>query len=179
MFKTPFSVSFAFLSMTGFVILSNYLVQFPINDWLTWGAFSYPITFLITELTNRSYGPQISRRVVYMGFAWAVVLSLWLATPRIALASGFAFLVSQLLDIGVFNKWRQRVWWQAPLYASLAASIVDTAIFWMVAFWGEPVPLFTWMVGDLSIKFLLDIMMLTPFRLLMTSLITARQLREM
>jgi hypothetical protein len=155
----------ACLAMVVIVILSNYLVSFPINDWLTWGAFSYPIAFLVTELTNQLHGPKLARRVVYVGFAIAVVLSIWLATPKIALASGVAFLCSQLLDIFVFNKLRRATWWYAPLFSSFAASVVDSAIFWTIAFWGEPVPLITWAIGDTGVKFLVDLAMLTPFRL--------------
>ncbi len=155
----------AFFSMIAAVALSNYLVQFPINDWLTFGAFSYPITFLITELTNRFYGSRAARCVVYGGFALAMVLSLWLATPKIAIASGSAFLISQLLDIFAFNKWRNGTWWQAPLFASTFASIIDTPIFWSCAFWGEHLPILTWALGDFCVKLIMDFLLLTPFRL--------------
>jgi uncharacterized PurR-regulated membrane protein YhhQ (DUF165 family) len=155
----------SFIAMTIVVVASNYLVQFPINNWLTFGSFTYPISFLVTELTNRFHGARDARKVVYLGFALAVILSIWLATPRIALASGSAFLVSQLLDIFVFNRLRQAAWWYAPLAASGLASIVDSSVFWPLAFWGEEVPLLTWAVGDTSLKLLLDLAMLTPFRL--------------
>ncbi len=153
------------MAMAFIVIASNYLVLFPINDWLTWGAFTYPVAFLVTELTNRLYGSKKARRAVYIGFALGLFLSIWLATPKIALASGAAFLASQLLDIFVFNRFRNAAWWCAPFFASFAASIVDSAIFWNIAFWGEDVPLLTWAIGDTSIKLLVDIAMLTPFRL--------------
>ncbi len=147
------------------VASSNYLVQFPINDWLTWGALPYPISFLVTELTNRFYGPKKARRVVYAGFLLAVILSFWLAPPKIAFASGSAFLISQLLDISIFNRFRQGPWWYAPFFASCLASIVDTAIFWNIAFYGENVPLLTWAIGDFLVKLLLDVVLLLPFRL--------------
>ena len=119
----------SYLSMMVIVALSNYLVQFPINDWLTLGAFSYPVSFLVTELTNRFYGPKLARQVVYVGFLLGVILSGWVAPLQIAIASGSAFFVSQLLDIYVFNRLRQAPWWQGPFYASLIASLIDTAIF--------------------------------------------------
>jgi len=155
----------SYLSMMVIVALSNYLVQFPINDWLTLGAFSYPVSFLVTELTNRFYGPKLARQVVYVGFLLGVILSGWVAPLQIAIASGSAFFVSQLLDIYVFNRLRQAPWWQGPFYASLIASLIDTAIFWGIAFWGQDVPLFSWATGDFLIKFGMDIAMLTPFRL--------------
>jgi uncharacterized PurR-regulated membrane protein YhhQ (DUF165 family) len=164
------NIKFAYLAMTLIVMASNYLVLFPINDWLTWGSFLYSASFLVTELTNRLYGPQKARKVVYVGFALAVFFSYWLATPKIAFASGTAFLVSQLLDIFVFNRLRQGAWWYAPLFSSIIASCVDGTIFWNMAFWGEDVPLLTWAIGDTSVKLLMDIAMLTPFRLVMRRL---------
>lgn len=158
-----------FLIMTAIVTLSNILVQFPINSWLTWGAFSYPISFLITELTNRFFGIQTARKVVYTGFIAGALLSISLATPKIACASGIAFLTSQLLDISIFNRLRQKTWWQAPLIASSIASLIDTAIFWTIAFWGEPLPLLTLALGDFSIKLMIDVAMLLPFRLAINS----------
>lgn len=150
--------------MVGTVAASNYLVQFPINSWLTYGALTYPASFLITELTNRSFGPSIARRVVYAGFVVAVVISVVLSTPKIACASGSAFLIAQLLDISVFNRLRQSTWWKAPLIASACASAVDTAIFFSLAFWGEPLPVLTLALGDFGVKLLLDVLMLSPFR---------------
>lgn len=161
------SLKALFLAMSGIVIASNYLVLFPINDWLTWAAFTYPISFLVTELTNRVHGQEKARKVVYVGFAFAVVMSFLLASPKIAFASGLAFLCSQILDISVFNKFRRSTWWYAPLFASLSASVVDAAIFWNLAFWGEDVPLLTWALGDTSVKLLMDVALLTPFRLTM------------
>lgn len=160
------SIQAAYLSMMILVASCNYLVQYPINDWLTYGAFAYPFTFLVTELTNCLHGPQIARRVVYVGFTLAVLLSIWLATPKIAFASGMAFLVSQLLDISVFNKLRQNMtWWYAPFFASLSASFVDTCLFFNMAFWGEPVPYLSWAIGDFAFKILCDFILLVPFRM--------------
>ena len=122
--------------MTVVVVASNWLVQFPINDLLTWGAITYPFSFLVTDLTTRLQGPERARRVVWVGFALAVLLSIWLATPRIALASGTAFLAGQLLDIQVFQRLRAGSWWRAPLVSSTAGSVVDTALFFSLAFAG-------------------------------------------
>lgn len=130
------------IAMMAVVAASNVLVQHPVqyfglHEVLTWGAFSYPLAFLVNDLTNRRFGPAVTRQVVYFGFALAVVLSIWLATPRIALASGAAFLVGQLLDIGVFNRLRRLSWWQAPLAGSLLGSAIDTAMFFSLAFAGD------------------------------------------
>ncbi|RXF73401.1 queuosine precursor transporter [Hansschlegelia zhihuaiae] len=128
--------------MTVVVAASNALVRVPVEafglaDKLTWGAFAYPVAFLVTDLTNRRFGPEAARRAVYVGFALAVALSLVLSTPRIALASGTAFLVGQLLDVAVFSKLRRVAWWRAPLAASLAGSAADTALFFSLAFAGD------------------------------------------
>ncbi len=155
-----------FSAMIFIVTASNYLVRFPINDWLTWGALPYPASFLITELTNRFFGPRSARRVVYAGFTVAVALSMWLATPKIAAASGIAFLFSQLLDISMFNRFRRADWWAAPLAASFLASLIDTVLFWGLAFYGEAAPFFTWALGDFGVKLIIDLAMLFPFRLL-------------
>ena len=124
------------LAMAAVIVLSNVLVQHPINDWLTWGAFSFPVVFLVTDLTNRSLGPTAARRVAWVGFALAVVVSLLLAPWRIALASGSAFILAQILDISLFNRLRRLSWWKAPLLGSLAASVLDTAVFFFLAFAG-------------------------------------------
>ena len=130
-------------AMCAVVAASNYLVQFPVQatlggvnlaDLLTWGAFTYPVAFLVTDLTNRRFGPQVARTVVLAGFALAVVLSVFLATPRIAIASGTAFLTAQLLDVAIFNRLREQRWWQAPLISSVIGSLVDTALFFSIAF---------------------------------------------
>lgn len=139
--KALFVPTFAMIII---VVAANILVQHPVHlfglgDHLTWGALSYPITFLITDLTNRHFGPAKARQVVLAGFFIGVLLSIVLATPRIALASGIAFLFGQLLDIGVFNRLRRLEWWRAPLLGSLAGSAVDTALFFSIAFYGvEP-----------------------------------------
>ncbi len=129
--------------MVAVVAASNVLVQYPVQlqigginlaDFLTWGAFSYPVAFLVTDLTNRHFGPSGARLVVVCGFAVAVVLSVWLATPRIAIASGSAFLVAQFLDITIFHRLRAGAWWHAPLFSSLVSSALDTIIFFSLAF---------------------------------------------
>ncbi|WP_062191010.1 queuosine precursor transporter [Caldimonas taiwanensis] len=158
------------LAMAGVIVLSNVLVQFVINDWLTWGAFTYPLIFLVTDLTNRAVGPSAARRVVAVGFVVAVVVSLWLAPWRIAVASGAAFLVSQGLDIAVFNRLRQASWWKAPLIGSLLASVIDTAIFFYIAFAGSE---FDWLAlgaGDLAIKWLMAVVLLAPYRAMLPRL---------
>lgn len=133
----------AVLAMVAVVAASNVLVQYPVAaqlgpinlaDLLTWGAFTYPVAFLVTDLTNRHFGPAGARLVVVCGFAVAVILSIWLATPRIAIASGTAFLVAQFLDISIFDRLRQGKWWQAPLFSSLVSSALDTVIFFSLAF---------------------------------------------
>lgn len=158
------------VAMVAIVALSNYVVQFPINDWLTWGALTYPIAFLVTDLTNRTLGPKAARQVIYAGFALAVLLSIWLATPRIAVASGSAFLVAQLLDVAVFNRLRTGVWWRAPLVSSTLGSIVDTMLFFSLAFAGSGLPWITWALGDFGAKMAMAGIMLLPFRLLMPAL---------
>jgi uncharacterized PurR-regulated membrane protein YhhQ (DUF165 family) len=148
---------------------SNVAVQYPINDWLTWGAFTYPVAFLVTDLTNRRLGPERARAVAWVGFALAVVLSMVLATPRIALASGSAFLTAQLLDIAVFDRLRRLPWWQAPLISSAIASIWDTAVFFSLAFAATGLPWITWAIGDLGAKAAMALLLLLPFRAWMGS----------
>ena len=132
----------AIAAMVAVVAASNFLVQFPVDamlggvnlgDILTWGAFTYPVAFLVTDLSNRAFGPQRTRLVVVAGFAVAVILSIWLATPRIAIASGSAFLVAQLLDISIFHRLRNSAWWHAPMFSSLVSSALDTALFFSLA----------------------------------------------
>jgi len=176
-------------AMTVAVVASNILVQYPftpfgLQDYLTWGAFTYPFAFLITDLTNRHFGPARARTVVYVGFAIAVFLSIMLATPRIAFASGTAFLTAQLIDVAVFHRLRQRFWWQAPLVSSLIGSTVDTALFFTLAFagtgigeasyWGLVLPIWVgWAVFDYLVKTAHAVLMLGPFHLL-RSRITAK-----
>jgi len=152
------------VAMAALVALSNYTVQFPINDWLTWGALTYPVTFLVTDLTNRALGPARARIVVLVGFVLAVALSIWLATPRIALASGAAFLFAQLLDVAVFNRFRQTdKWWAAPLAGSVIGSVLDTFLFFSIAFQGTDMPWVTLALGDLLVKGAMALVLLAPY----------------
>lgn len=155
------------VAMTVIVTASNIAVQFPINDWLTWGAFTYPVSFLVTDLTNRALGPARARRVVYVGFALAVALSWIFATWRIAAASGSAFLLAQLLDIAIFDRLRRGAWWRAPFISSTLASALDTAVFFALAFAGTGLPWVTWAVGDYGVKLAMALTLLIPFRALM------------
>ena len=163
---TPALFAIAALAMAAVVLASNILVQYPLNDWLTWGAFTYPIAFLVSDLVNRRHGPQLARRIAWVGFAVAVAVSLVLAPARIAAASGLAFLLSQWLDISVFHRLRSGLWWRAPLVATLAAAVLDTAVFWGIAFAGSDLPWVTWAAGDLAVKLAVGVLMLLPFRLL-------------
>jgi queuosine precursor transporter len=147
------------------VASANYLVQFPVSDWLTWGAITYPISYFITDLANRWYGPARARRVVYVGFVLAVLLSIWLASPRIALASGLAFLVSQLMDVAIFDRMRGRRWWQPPLVSSVLGSLVDTALFFFLAFYATGMPWVTLAIGDYGVKVAIALLLLLPWRL--------------
>ena len=132
------------LAMATIVVASNILVQFLFGQWLTWGAFTYPLAFLVTDIMNRVYGPKLARRVVFVGFFVGVICSLVgtqivgefgpLVTLRIAIGSGLAFLTAQLLDIAVFNRLRAGVWWRAPMVSSIIGSSVDTALFFTIAF---------------------------------------------
>ena len=166
---TPLQFAAAALAMAAVVLASNILVQFPINNWLTWGAITYPVAFLVSELVNRAHGPQQARRVAWVGFAVAVAASLVLAPVRIAIASGTAFLLSQWLDISVFDRLRHGTWWRAPLVATLLAAVLDTAVFWSIAFGGTSDPWITWALGDLAVKLGLGVALLLPFRLLIGS----------
>ena len=170
----------AFL-MALIVALSNYLVQFPIKylnlqNLFTYGAFSYPIAFLITDLANRSYGKIIARKTVYIGFIMGLVLTLCFSTDfsnliskRIAVGSGTAFLIAQLLDVQVFDKLREKVWYVAPLASSLIGSFIDTFLFFSIAFYGTGVNWITLSFGDLLVKIFVALVMLIPFRLLISS----------
>jgi uncharacterized PurR-regulated membrane protein YhhQ (DUF165 family) len=192
------------LAMTAIVAVSNYLVQFPIDlmlgsidlkEILTWGALTYPIAFLITDLTNRKFGPANARLVVLAGFVLAVILSIWLATPRIAIASGTAFLVAQLLDVSIFDRLRASSWWKAPLISSILGSAIDTVLFFGIAFapafgmldfggedgslgflvpflgFGGDVALWVSLAaGDFIVKILVGVVMLVPYKFVATSL---------
>lgn len=158
------------LSMLVVIVASNYLVQFPINDWLTWGAFTFPVAFLVTDLTNRAVGAQAARRVAWTGFAIAVLVSLALAPWRIAVASGAAFILGQLLDIVAFNRLRTMSWWKAPLFGSIVASIVDTGVFFFLAFAGSDMDWLMLAAGDLGIKWLMAALLLAPYRAMLPRL---------
>lgn len=194
--------------MAAVVVASNFLVQFPVDftlgafnlaDLLTWGAFTYPIAFLVTDLANRRFGPQTARMVVFSGFVIAVALSVWLATPRIAVASGSAFLVAQLLDVSIFDRLRNRVWWLPPLVSTVIGSSLDTLIFFSLAFSqaagvigagdafaSEAAPLLgvfaieaprwvSWALGDLGVKMIVGLAMLAPYGVLMPVLAPQRR----
>ena len=161
------------------VVLSNYLVQFPIqyfglNEILTYGAFSYPITFLITDLANRAYGKLVARKVVYVGFTIGVLLTLFVSTNfsdvisiRIAIGSGVAFFIAQNLDVQIFDTLRKKIWYLAPLASSVIGSITDTFLFFSIAFFATGISWVTLAFGDLVVKLFITLVMLIPFRLLM------------
>jgi uncharacterized PurR-regulated membrane protein YhhQ (DUF165 family) len=189
--------------MTLVVVASNFLVQFPLNatfaginlaDLLTWGAFTYPVAFLITDLTNRQFGPKAARRVVFAGFVVGVALSFVTSVPRIAIASGTAYLAGQLLDIALFNRLRRQAWWRAPLVGSLLGSMLDTVIFFSLSFAAlfvflgpndpfalEASPILgiftaeaprwiSWAIGDFAVKMIVGLVMLLPYGALMNVL---------
>tara|TARA_B100001540_G_scaffold309447_1_gene325645 strand:- start:702 stop:1256 length:555 start_codon:yes stop_codon:yes gene_type:complete len=166
--------------LMGFVVLaSNYLVQFPIKyyglqDLLTYGAFSYPVAFLITDLANRSFGKLIARKIVYIGFIIGILFTLIFSTNfadlislRIAIGSGTAFIIAQLLDVQIFDQLRKKKWFVAPLASSLIGSTIDTFLFFSISFYGTGVPWVTLSLGDLVVKILVALIMLIPFRLLL------------
>lgn len=186
--------------MAAVVVASNFLVQYPVDfalgslnlaDLLTWGAFTYPVAFLVTDLANRRFGAATARLVVLCGFLVAVALSVWLATPRIAVASGTAFLTAQLLDVSIFDRLRNRVWWLPPLISTIIGSCLDTLIFFSLAFSqaaniigpgdafaSETAPLLglfameaprwiSWALGDLVVKMMVGLAMLAPYGILM------------
>ena len=152
------------IGMALVVVISNIAVSYPINDWLTWGALTYPIAFLVTDMTNRLFGVVRARTVVYAGFLIGVILSLWAADMRIALASGSAFLIAQLLDITIFDKLRQKTWWKAPLISTIVSSAVDTLLFFSIAFVATGLPWVTWAIGDYGAKLAMAAILLMPFR---------------
>ena len=175
------SKSFLLLSfLMGVVVLSsNYLVQFPVNYYglneiLTYGAFSYPIAFLITDLANRSYGKKTARKVVYFGFVLGIGFTVLFSTDfadlisiRIAIGSGIAFLTAQLLDVQIFDRLRKKEWFVAPLTSSMIGSSIDTFLFFSISFYGTGVPWITLSFGDLIVKVIVALIMLIPFRLLL------------
>jgi uncharacterized integral membrane protein (TIGR00697 family) len=167
------------LLMALVVALSNYLVQFPVNfmglqNLLTYGAFSYPVAFLISDLSNRKYGPNSAKKIVYFGFLLGVFLTFYFSTNysdlisiRIAIGSGTAFLVAQLIDINIFNKLRKKIWFVAPLISSLVGSTIDTFLFFFISFYKTGVSWVTLSFGDLLVKIFVALLMLIPFRLLL------------
>ena len=172
--------------MGAIVLLSNYLVQFPINKFgleniLTYGAFSYPIAFLITDLSNRVYGKNGAKKIVYFGFSIGILFTLIFSTNfgdiisiRIAIGSGTAFIIAQLLDVQIFDKLRKKKWFIAPLASSMIGSVVDTFLFFSISFFGTGIPWFTLALGDLAVKIFVAIVMLVPFRLLFNILKPAK-----
>ena len=167
--------------MGAIVLLSNYLVQFPINYYglnevLTYGAFSYPIAFLITDLANRSYGKLVARKIVYLGFLIGIGFTVLFSTNfadlisiRIAIGSGIAFLTAQLIDVQIFDNLRKKNWFIAPLTSSIIGSTVDTLLFFSISFYGTSIPWFTLALGDLAVKIFVALIMLIPFRLLLNT----------
>ena len=166
-------------SMGLIVLASNFLVQFPVKyyglqDILTYGAFSYPVAFLITDLANRSYGKIVARRIVYLGFLIGIGFTFLFSTDfadlislRIAFGSGIAFLTAQILDVQIFDKLRKRKWFIAPLTSSLVGSTIDTFLFFSISFYGTGVPWITLSIGDLTVKVVVAMFMLLPFRILL------------
>ena len=182
------------LCMVTVILISNILVQYPVMLWgledlLTWAAFTYPVAFFITDITNRTYGVMAARRIVYWGFFTAVILSFYFATPRIAIASGSAFLLSQLIDIQIFTKLSKFQWWKAPLASSTLGSIIDTILFFTIAFSlmfsmmgyedsfaTENIAILSglvesprwvmWALGDFSVKLFVAMILLIPFRVI-------------
>ena len=172
--------------LMGVVVLSsNYLVQFPIKYYgleeiLTYGAFTYPIAFLITDLANRSYGKLVARKIVYIGFIIGISFTLFFTTNfsdlisvRIAIGSGTAFIVSQLLDVQIFDKLRKKEWFVAPLVSSFIGSVIDTFLFFSISFYGTGIAWVTLSVGDLAVKIFVALLMLIPFRLLLSTFKTS------
>ena len=173
--------------LMGVVVLSsNFLVQFPIKYYgleqiLTYGALSYPVAFLVTDLTNRSYGKAVAKKIVYIGFAIGISFTLLFSTNfadlisvRIAIGSGTAFLIAQLLDVQIFDKLRKKKWFVAPLTSSFIGSIVDTFLFFSIAFYATGIPWFTLSLGDLTVKIFVALIMLIPFKLLQGILRTVK-----
>ena len=168
------------LLMAFVVVLSNYLVQFPIRyfyleNTLTYGAFSYPISFLITDLSNRKYGKNVAKKIVYLGFILGVFATLYFSTNysdlisiRIAIGSGIAFLTAQLIDVNIFDRLRKKKWFVAPLTSSIVGSIIDTFLFFSISFYGTEMNWLTLYLGDLSVKIFVALVMLIPFRFLLS-----------
>ncbi len=165
--------------MGAIVLASNYLVQFPVqyyglSEILTYGAFTYPIAFLITDLANRSFGKEIAKKIVYFGFFIGISFTLFFSTNfsdtisiRIAIGSGTAFIISQRLDVYIFDKLRKKYWFIPPLASSINGSVIDTFLFFTIAFYATGIPWFTLALGDLAVKLFVALLMLVPFRILL------------
>tara|TARA_B100001765_G_scaffold214542_1_gene182857 strand:+ start:1235 stop:1792 length:558 start_codon:yes stop_codon:yes gene_type:complete len=172
------------------VLASNYLVQFPVKYYgleniLTYGAFSYPVSFLITDLANRSYGKLIAKKIVYFGFFLGVLFTLYFSTNfsdfisiRIAIGSGLAFITAQLIDVQIFDRLRKKKWFVAPLTSSLVGSIVDTFIFFSISFYGTGINWISLSLGDLSVKIIVALIMLIPFRIFMAFIVDFTSLKK-
>ena len=175
-------ILFLSLLMGVIVLASNYLVQFPVqyyglSEILTYGAFTYPMAFLITDLSNRSFGKEVAKKIVYFGFFIGISFTLFFSTSfsdlisiRIAIASGTAFLISQRLDVYIFDKLRNRYWFIPPLASSINGSFIDTFLFFSIAFYATGIPWFTLAIGDLMVKLFVALLMLIPFRILLKTL---------
>ena len=169
-------------SMSVIISLSNYLVQFPVqyydlNNLLTYGAFTYPIAFFITDLSNRRFGKKAAKNIVYIGFLLGVILTFYFSTNysdlisiRIAIGSGIAFLTAQLIDVHIFDKLRKKIWFAAPLTSSIIGSTIDTFLFFSIAFYGTGVNWITLSIGDLFVKIFVALLMLIPFKFLINYL---------
>ena len=167
--------------MGAIVLASNYLVQFPVHYYglseiLTYGAFTYPMAFLITDLANRSFGKEVAKKIVYLGFFIGISFTLFFSTNfsdlisiRIAIGSGTAFMISQRFDVYVFDKLRNRYWFIPPLASSITGSVTDTFLFFSIAFYATGIPWFTLALGDLAVKLFVALLMLVPFRMLLRS----------
>ena len=187
--ENKFFFILAFL-MALVVALSNYFVQFPVKyigleNVLTYGAFTYPIAFLITDLSNRRYGKKIATKIVYLGFAVGVFLTFYFSTNysdivsiRIAFGSGIAFIVSQLIDVSIFDKLRRKIWFVAPLASSLIGSIIDTFLFFSISFYGTGINWVALSFGDLFVKIFVSLIMLIPFRLLLSRVQESSTIKE-
>ena len=165
------------------VLASNYLVQIPfkflnLENILTWGAFTYPIAFLVTDLANRLHGINFTKKVIQIGFVWGIAVSLYfslsqlnLISLRIVIGSGIAFLTAQLLDANIFNKLRNhKHWFVPPFLSSIVSSAIDTILFFTIAFYGTEVPWITLALGDFMVKILIAMLMLVPFRLIIKNM---------
>ena len=175
MLKNNQNIILGIIAMAIVVLSSNFLVQFYFGSFLTYGAFTYPIAFLITDLSNRFYGKIVARNIVYIGFFIGVSFSLFFSTNfsdlisvRIAIGSGTAFIVAQLLDVQIFDKLRNEKWFVAPITSSFIGSAVDTFLFFSISFYGTEVNWVTLSFGDLLVKIFVALVMLIPFRILLS-----------